>query len=113
MGLSKFWPMPASDRILGVHIIAAAASEMIAEATAIMEFGGLGRRPGPHLSRPPDPYRGRQGGGAGAEASGLFTSRRATGTPISHRCRPGGHRCKLGVGLCIGGEMRLDASSAD
>ena len=30
----------SSDRILGVHIIAAAASEMIAEATAFMEFGG-------------------------------------------------------------------------
>ena len=30
----------ATDRILGVHIIGAAASEMIAEAAVIMEFGG-------------------------------------------------------------------------
>jgi dihydrolipoamide dehydrogenase len=30
----------ATDRILGVHIIAARASEMIAEAAVIMEFGG-------------------------------------------------------------------------
>src|SRR5437762_1572650 len=30
----------ATDRILGVHIIAAQASEMIAEAAVIMEFGG-------------------------------------------------------------------------
>jgi dihydrolipoamide dehydrogenase len=30
----------ASDRVLGVHIIAAAASEMIAEATVLIEFGG-------------------------------------------------------------------------
>jgi dihydrolipoamide dehydrogenase len=29
-----------TDRILGVHIIAAQASEMIAEAAVIMEFGG-------------------------------------------------------------------------
>jgi dihydrolipoyl dehydrogenase len=29
-----------TDRILGVHMIAAQASEMIAEAAVIMEFGG-------------------------------------------------------------------------
>ena len=29
-----------TDRILGVHIIAAQASEMITEAAVIMEFGG-------------------------------------------------------------------------
>ena len=29
-----------NDRILGVHIIAPNASEMIAEAAVIMEFGG-------------------------------------------------------------------------
>jgi dihydrolipoamide dehydrogenase len=29
-----------TDRILGVHIIGAQASEMIAEAAVIMEFGG-------------------------------------------------------------------------
>jgi dihydrolipoyl dehydrogenase len=39
-GFVKILADAASDRILGVHIIAAAASEMIAEATAIMEFGG-------------------------------------------------------------------------
>jgi dihydrolipoamide dehydrogenase len=30
----------ATDRILGVHIIGAQASEMIAEAVVVMEFGG-------------------------------------------------------------------------
>jgi dihydrolipoyl dehydrogenase len=39
-GFVKILADASSDRILGVHIIAAAASEMIAEATAIMEFGG-------------------------------------------------------------------------
>jgi dihydrolipoamide dehydrogenase len=29
-----------TDRILGVHIVGAHASEMIAEAAVIMEFGG-------------------------------------------------------------------------
>jgi len=39
-GFVKILADAGNDRILGVHIIAAAASEMIAEATAIMEFGG-------------------------------------------------------------------------
>jgi dihydrolipoamide dehydrogenase len=39
-GFVKILADASNDRILGVHIIAAAASEMIAEATAIMEFGG-------------------------------------------------------------------------
>ncbi len=39
-GFVKILADASSDRILGVHIIAAAASEMIAEATAFMEFGG-------------------------------------------------------------------------
>ena len=39
-GFVKILADAASDRILGVHIIAAQASEMIAEATVIMEFGG-------------------------------------------------------------------------
>ncbi len=39
-GLVKIIADAASDRILGVHIIGAAASEMIAEAAVIMEFGG-------------------------------------------------------------------------
>jgi len=39
-GFVKILADAGSDRILGVHIIAAAASEMIAEAAAIMEFGG-------------------------------------------------------------------------
>ena len=39
-GFVKVLSDAASDRILGVHIIAAAASEMIAEATVILEFGG-------------------------------------------------------------------------
>jgi dihydrolipoamide dehydrogenase len=39
-GFVKILADASSDRILGVHIIAAAASEMIAEATAMMEFGG-------------------------------------------------------------------------
>jgi dihydrolipoamide dehydrogenase len=39
-GFVKILTDAGNDRILGVHIIAAAAGEMIAEATAIMEFGG-------------------------------------------------------------------------
>ena len=39
-GFVKILADAATDRILGVHIIAAAASEMIAEAAVIMEFGG-------------------------------------------------------------------------
>jgi dihydrolipoamide dehydrogenase len=39
-GFVKILADAATDRILGVHIISAAASEMIAEAAVVMEFGG-------------------------------------------------------------------------
>src|SRR5262249_22428492 len=39
-GFVKILADAATDRVLGVHIIAAQASEMIAEATVAMEFGG-------------------------------------------------------------------------
>jgi dihydrolipoamide dehydrogenase len=39
-GFVKILADAASDRILGVHIVGANASEMIAEAAVIMEFGG-------------------------------------------------------------------------
>jgi dihydrolipoamide dehydrogenase len=39
-GFVKILADAATDRVLGVHIIAPQASEMIAEATLIMEFGG-------------------------------------------------------------------------
>jgi dihydrolipoamide dehydrogenase len=39
-GFIKVLADAATDRILGVHMIAPAASEMIAEAAVIMEFGG-------------------------------------------------------------------------
>jgi dihydrolipoamide dehydrogenase len=39
-GYVKVLSDAATDRILGVHMIAAQASEMIAEAAVIMEFGG-------------------------------------------------------------------------
>jgi dihydrolipoamide dehydrogenase len=39
-GFVKILADAESDRILGVHIIGACASEMIAEAAVIMEFGG-------------------------------------------------------------------------
>jgi dihydrolipoamide dehydrogenase len=39
-GFVKVLADAATDRILGVHMIAAQASEMIAEAAVIMEFGG-------------------------------------------------------------------------
>jgi dihydrolipoamide dehydrogenase len=39
-GFVKVLADATTDRILGVHIIGAAASEMIAEAAVIMEFGG-------------------------------------------------------------------------
>jgi dihydrolipoamide dehydrogenase len=39
-GFVKVLADAATDRVLGVHIIAAQASEMIAEAAVVMEFGG-------------------------------------------------------------------------
>jgi len=39
-GFVKILADAATDRVLGVHMIAPAASEMIAEAAVIMEFGG-------------------------------------------------------------------------
>jgi len=39
-GFVKVLADAATDRVLGVHIIAAQASEMIAEAVVLMEFGG-------------------------------------------------------------------------
>jgi dihydrolipoamide dehydrogenase len=39
-GFVKILADAATDRILGVHIVGALASEMIAEAAVIMEFGG-------------------------------------------------------------------------
>jgi dihydrolipoyl dehydrogenase len=39
-GFVKILADAKTDRILGVHIIGAAASEMIAEAAVVMEFGG-------------------------------------------------------------------------
>ena len=39
-GFVKVLADTATDRILGVHIVGASASEMIAEAAVIMEFGG-------------------------------------------------------------------------
>ncbi len=39
-GFVKILADAETDRILGVHIIGALASEMIAEAAVIMEFGG-------------------------------------------------------------------------
>ena len=39
-GFIKILADAKTDRILGVHMIAAQASEMIAEAAVIMEFGG-------------------------------------------------------------------------
>ncbi len=39
-GFVKILADATTDRILGVHIIGAAASEMIAEAAVVMEFGG-------------------------------------------------------------------------
>jgi dihydrolipoamide dehydrogenase len=39
-GFVKILADAVSDRVLGVHIIAAAAGELIAEATVLMDFGG-------------------------------------------------------------------------
>jgi dihydrolipoamide dehydrogenase len=39
-GFVKVLADAATDRVLGVHIVAANASEMIAEAAVLMEFGG-------------------------------------------------------------------------
>ena len=39
-GFVKILADAGTDRVLGVHIVAAAASEMIAEAAVLMEFGG-------------------------------------------------------------------------
>jgi dihydrolipoamide dehydrogenase len=39
-GLVKILADAKTDRVLGVHIFGPRASDMIAEATAVMEFGG-------------------------------------------------------------------------
>ena len=39
-GFVKILADAVTDRVLGVHILGAGASEMIAEATVVMEFGG-------------------------------------------------------------------------
>ena len=39
-GLVKILADAHTDRVLGVHILGARASDMIAEAVAVMEFGG-------------------------------------------------------------------------
>jgi dihydrolipoamide dehydrogenase len=39
-GMVKIIAHPGSDRVLGVHILGGRASEMIAEAVAVMEFVG-------------------------------------------------------------------------
>ena len=36
---SRCWPIATTDRILGVHIIGANASELISESVVAMEFG--------------------------------------------------------------------------
>src|SRR5437867_5957045 len=51
-GMVKFVADPKTDRILGAHILHHAASELIAEASAVIEFGGssedIGRTPHSH-----------------------------------------------------------------
>jgi len=39
-GVVKFIADAATDRILGAHVLQHAASELIAEATSVIEFGG-------------------------------------------------------------------------
>jgi len=53
-GFVKMLACKSTDRILGVHIIGANASEIIAEAVVAMEFAGASEDLGAHLPRSPD-----------------------------------------------------------
>jgi hypothetical protein len=56
-GLIKVIAHKDSDEILGVHMFAARAADMIMEAVALMEFQSIGRRHGEDLSSTSDLYR--------------------------------------------------------
>ena len=60
-GLVKILADAATDRILGVHIIAAAGERDDRGGRGDHGVRRLGRGPRPHLPRPPDADRGRQG----------------------------------------------------
>ena len=55
-GLVKVLADKNTDRVLAVHIFGPRASDMIAEAVTVMEFGGKPRGHRPHLSRTPDGF---------------------------------------------------------
>ena len=63
-GFVKILADAATDRILGVHIIGAAAERDDRRGRRDHGVRRLGRGPRPHLPRPPDADRGRQGSGA-------------------------------------------------
>ncbi len=62
-GFVKILADATTDRVLGVHIIGAVAGEQIAEAAVLMGILRLCRRPGAHLSRPPDVLGSHEGSG--------------------------------------------------
>ena len=51
------------DEVLGVHIIGAHATDLIAEACVALQLEGDRRGADAHHARPPDPVRGGHGGG--------------------------------------------------
>jgi len=67
----KFVADAKTDAILGVHIIGAFASELIAEAVVAMEFPGEQRGHRHDLPRPSLAFRGHEGRGAGGDKRAL------------------------------------------
>ena len=58
-GFVKVIAHAETDRILGMHMVGAGVSELVARRRAGDGVQGLGRRPGAHLPRAPDPVRSR------------------------------------------------------
>ena len=127
-GFVKILADAKTDRVLGVHIVGADAGNMIAEAAVAMEFGACGGGHRPHLPRPSDLDRGREGSGArGGEARDpyvriwrvargslrLLRRRRNRRAEVEQGRRRGRDRysdCRIGRG---GLQIRTDGKQSD
>ena len=69
-GIVKILADSQTDRVLGVHIIGPRASDMIAEAVAVMEFSGSSEDHRSDVSCAPDAVGSRQGSGDGGGEEG-------------------------------------------
>ena len=72
-GMVKFVADAKTDRILGAHILQHAASELIAEPTSVIEFGGSSEDLGRTTPLAPNPERsGKRGRDGGGEARATY-----------------------------------------